>query len=463
MRRVKIVATIGPSTNSEESIESLVKAGVDVFRLNFSHGDHKTHRETIKIIREVSKKLNRYVAVLQDISGPKIRVGEIDGVLELKKGDKIKLVKKKMDEDPYCLTTSYPEILNYIRKGESVFFADGSIRTTVLDRGKDHVELIVENEGVLSSRKGINLPNSNLKISAITPKDEKDLEFGAKEGVDIVAVSFVNTKDDIIRARNILNSFGSNPWIIAKIETKKGFDNISEILNESDGLMVARGDLGIEVGIEKVPVIQKRLIKKANARAKPVIVATQMLLSMVNSPYPTRAEVSDIANALLDGADAVMLSDETTIGRYPIKAVETLVRVILETQNIYLFYKKYEAIDSDAIAASVADLCKGMRPKAVVSFTASGTTAKNIAKYRPDVPIYAVTHSEEVSRRLSLVWGVVPFKVMGVNGEPEEYIKRLRDVVTQEGIFNSGDKLILTMGSIIGRAGSTNMIRIMEV
>ena len=463
MRRVKIVATIGPSTNSEESIESLVKAGVDVFRLNFSHGDHETHRETIKVIREVSKRLNRYVAILQDISGPKIRVGEIDGVLELKKGDKIKLVKKKMDEDPYSLTTSYPEILNYIRKGESVFFADGSIRTTVLDRGKDHVELIVENEGVLSSRKGINLPNSNLKISAITPKDEKDLEFGAKEGVDIVAVSFVNTKDDIIRARNILNSFGSNPWIIAKIETKKGFDNISEILNESDGLMVARGDLGIEVGIEKVPVIQKRLIKKANARAKPVIVATQMLLSMVNSPYPTRAEVSDIANALLDGADAVMLSDETTIGRYPIKAVETLVRVILETQNIYLFYKKYEAIDSDAIAASVADLCKGMRPKAVVSFTASGTTAKNIAKYRPDVPIYAVTHSEEVSRRLSLVWGVVPFKVMGVNGEPEEYIKRLRDVVTQEGVFDRGDKLILTMGSIIGRAGSTNMIRIMEV
>jgi len=463
MRRVKIVATIGPSTNSEESIESLVKAGVDVFRLNFSHGDHETHKETIKVIREVSKRLNRYVAVLQDISGPKIRVGEIDGVLELKKGDRIKLVKKKTDEDPYSLTTSYPEILNYIRKGESVFFADGSIRTTVLDRGKDHVELIVENEGVLSSRKGINLPNSNLKISAITPKDEKDLEFGAKEGVDIVAVSFVNTRDDIIRARNILNSFGANPWIIAKIETKKGFDNISEILNESDGLMVARGDLGIEVGIEKVPVIQKRLIKKANARAKPVIVATQMLLSMVNSPYPTRAEVSDIANALLDGADAVMLSDETTIGRYPIKAVETLVRVILETQNIYLFYKKYEAIDSDAIAASVADLCKGMRPKAVVSFTASGTTAKNIAKYRPDVPIYAVTHSEEVSRRLSLVWGVVPFKVMGVNGEPEEYIKRLRDVVTQEGIFNSGDKLILTMGSIIGRAGSTNMIRIMEV
>lgn len=463
MKRVKIVATVGPSTNSKEAIESLIESGVDVFRLNFSHGDHKTHAETIRNIREVSEKLNRYTAILQDISGPKIRIGEIEGILELKKGDILKLSKEKTDSDPYTITISYPKIINNVKEKENVFFADGSIRTNVLKKHKDYVELVVENEGVLSSRKGINLPNSSLKISSITPKDERDLEFGAKEGVDVVAVSFVNTKNDIEKARKILNSYGANPWIIAKIETKEGVDNINEILNKSDGLMVARGDLGIEVGVEKVPVIQKKLIKKANSYAKPVIVATQMLLSMVNSPYPTRAEVSDIANALLDGADAVMLSDETTVGKYPLNAVKTLVKVILETQKIYLYYKKYEVFNNDAIAASVADLCKGIKPKAIISFTASGTTAKNIAKYRPDIPIYAVTHSRKVSRRLSLVWGIIPFKEIKDVNDPEQYIKRLREIITQKKAFEKNDKLILTMGSIIGKKGATNMIRIMEI
>ncbi|AEA33434.1 pyruvate kinase [Hippea maritima] len=463
MKRVKIVATVGPSTDSEEAIEELIKAGVDVFRLNFSHGDHDTHKKTIEAIRKCSKKLSKPTAILQDISGPKIRIGQINGVLELKKGDILILAKKKLNNDRYTVSVSHPEIVDFIKEGESVFFADGSIRTTALKKYRDYIELVVENEGVLSSRKGLNLPNSNIKISAITPKDERDLEFGAKEGVDVVAVSFVNSKEDILKAKEILKSYRASPKIVAKIETKKGVENIGEILSESDGLMVARGDLGIEVGLEKVPVIQKRLIKKANAHAKPVIVATQMLLSMVNSPYPTRAEVSDIANALLDGADAVMLSDETTIGKYPIKAVETLVRVILETQGIYLYYKKYDAYNDDAIAASVADLCKGMSPRAIISFTASGTTAKNIAKYRPDVPIYAITNSEDVLRWLSLVWGVEPFCVMKGVKDPETYIEKLKEIITQKNMFEKGDKLILTMGSIIGREGSTNMIRIFEV
>ncbi|WP_025270368.1 pyruvate kinase [Hippea sp. KM1] len=462
MKRVKIIATVGPSTNSKEAIEELIKAGVDVFRLNFSHGDHDTHRKTIRMIRECSRRLSKPVAILQDISGPKIRIGQIEGLLQLKKGDVLRLAKKDTG-DRYTVSVSHPEIIDFIKEGESVFFADGSIRTTALKKHRDYVELVVENEGVLSSKKGLNLPNSNLRISAITRKDEEDLAFGAGEGVDIVAVSFVNSKEDIIKAKDILNSYKANPWVIAKIETKRGVENIGEILNHSDGLMVARGDLGIEVGLEKVPVIQKRLIKKANAHAKPVIVATQMLLSMVNSPYPTRAEVSDIANALLDGADAVMLSDETTVGEYPIKAVEMLVRVIIETQKIYLYYKKYEAYDEDAIAASVADLCKGINPKAVISFTTSGTTAKNIAKYRPDVPIYAITNSEDVLRRLSIVWGVEPLCVMKGVKEPEVYIERLKEIIAQRQMFKESDKLILTMGSIIGREGSTNMIRVLEV
>ena len=327
MKKTKIVATLGPS--SIDKIEDLIKAGVDVFRLNFSHANHKTHKESIKKIRETAKKLNSKTAILQDISGPKIRIGEVDGLLELKKGDKIKLVKKH-PKNRYELTISYPEIIDHVNIGEYVFFADGSIRTKVIDKTKDALILEVKNDGVLSSRKGVNFPHSNLKISAITQKDKKDLIFGAKNGIDIVAISFVNNKEDILKAKNILKEYNASPWVIAKIETKKGVENLDEILEVADGVMVARGDLGIEVGVEKVPVIQKKIIRKANKLKKPVITATQMLLSMVNSPFPTRAEVSDVANAVMDGSDGVMLSDETTVGKYPVKAVEVLKKTIIE-------------------------------------------------------------------------------------------------------------------------------------
>jgi pyruvate kinase len=310
MKKVKIVATLGPS--SIDKVESMIKAGVDIFRLNFSHADHKTHKNSIKLIRETAKKLNSKTAILQDISGPKIRIGEINGFLELKRGDKIRLVKS-MPESVYDLTISYPEIIDQVNVGEYVFFADGSIRTKVIEKDSNSLTLEVKNEGVLSSRKGVNFPNSNLKISAITKKDEKDLIFGAKNGVDIVAISFVNSKKDILKAKTILKEHGATPWVIAKIETKQAVENLDEILEVADGVMVARGDLGIEVGIEKVPVIQKKIIRRANKLKKPVITATQMLLSMVNSPFPTRAEVSDVANAVMDGTDAVMLSDETTV------------------------------------------------------------------------------------------------------------------------------------------------------
>ena len=460
MKKTKIVATLGPATF--DKIEKLIKEGVDVFRLNFSHADHKTHKASIKKIREIAKKLNSKTAILQDISGPKIRIGEIDGVLELKKGDKIRLVKGK-PKSKYDLTLSYPEIIDHVKVGEYVFFADGSIRTKVIEKHPDYLVLEVKNSGVLSSRKGVNFPHSNLKISAITEKDKKDLVFGAKNGIDIVAISFVNNKNDILKAKEILNENGANPWVIAKIETKKAVDNLDEILEVSDGVMVARGDLGIEVGLEKVPVIQKKIIRRANKLKKPVITATQMLLSMVNSPFPTRAEVSDVANAVMDGSDAVMLSDETTVGKYPIKAVETLKKVIIETQSIYPYYKKYEIDDSDAIAASVADLCKGIEPKAIVSFTSSGTTVKSIAKYRPKPPIFAVTHSRETSRKLKMVWGVEEIIELPKIKNPEKLIEKFKEIAIRENLLNQGDKVIVTMGSIIGKEGTTNMIRIVEI
>ena len=460
MKKTKIVATLGPATF--DKIEEMIIMGVDVFRLNFSHANHKIHKESIKQIREIAKKLNSKTAILQDISGPKIRIGEIDGVLELKKGDKIRIVKKR-PKNKYDLTISYPEIIDQVNIGEYVFFADGSIRTKIIEKKPGYIVLEVKNDGVLSSRKGVNFPHSNLKISAITPKDKKDLIFGAKQGVDIVAISFVNTKDDILLAKKILNENNANPWIIAKIETKKAVENLDEILEVSDGVMVARGDLGIEVGVEKVPIIQKKIIRRANKLKKPVITATQMLLSMVNSPFPTRAEVSDVANAVMDGSDGVMLSDETTVGKYPLKAVEILKKVIIETQHIYPYYKKYEILDTDAIAASVSDLCKGIEPKAIVSFTSSGTTVRSIAKYRPKPPIIAVTHSRETSRKLKLVWGVEEIIELPKIKSPEKLIEKFKEFSIKENLLSKGDKIIVTMGSIVGKEGTTNMIRIVEI
>ncbi len=460
MKKAKIVATLGPS--SADKIEDMIKAGVDVFRLNFSHADHKTHKASIKKIRDIAKKLDSKTAILQDISGPKIRIGEINGFLELKRGDKIRLVKKN-PKSAYDLTISYPEIIDQVNVGEYVFFADGSIRTKVIEKTPEYLVLEVKNEGVLSSRKGVNFPHSNLKISAITPKDEKDLIFGAKNGVDIVAISFVNTKNDILKAKEILKKAGANPWVIAKIETKKAVENLDEILQVSDGVMVARGDLGIEVGIEKVPVIQKKIIRRANKLKKPVITATQMLLSMVNSPFPTRAEVSDVANAVMDGTDAVMLSDETTVGKYPIKAVETLVKIIKEIQSIYPYHKKYETDDDDAIALSVSDLAKAIEPKAIVSFTSSGTTVKSIAKYRPKSPIIAVTHSRDTSRKLKMVWGVEDIFEMPKIKDPEKLIHKFIDTAKKINKLQEGDRIIITMGSIVGREGTTNMIRVYDI
>lgn len=460
MKKAKIVATLGPS--SFDKIEDMIKAGVDVFRLNFSHADHKTHKQSIIKIRDIAKKLNSKTAILQDISGPKIRIGEINGILELKRGDKIRLVKKN-PKTIYDLTISYPEIIDDVKVGEYVFFADGSIRTKVIDKDKNSITLEVKNEGVLSSRKGVNFPHSDLKISAITPKDKKDLIFGARNHVDIVAISFVNNKDDVLKAKEILNQHNANPWVFAKIETKKGVENIDEILDIADGVMVARGDLGIEVGIEKVPIIQKKIIRRANKLKKPVITATQMLLSMVNSPFPTRAEVSDVANAVMDGSDAVMLSDETTVGKYPIKAVETLKKIIIETQQIYPYNKRYEIEDIDAIAASVSDLDKGINPKAIVCFTSSGTTVKSIAKYRPKSPIIAVTHSRETSRKLKVVWGVENIIEIPKIKNPEKLIGKFREIALRENILKEKDKIIITMGSIVGKEGTTNMIRIIEI
>ncbi len=462
MRKTKVVITIGPVTQSIEQITKLIQKGVDVFRLNFSHGDYETHANNIRNIRAVSLKLGKIVAILQDISGPKVRIGKIDGQLNLKRGDIIYLSKEE-NSNPKILDLSYPEIIDLVEVGEDVYFADGTIRSTIEKKSDNKLTLKLLNDGVLTSKKGVNFPHTKLGISAITPKDEKDLEFGAKHKVDIVALSFVQSADDIMKAKKILKKFKSNPMIVSKIEMSGAIKNLDEILKKSDGVMVARGDLGAELGVDRVPRLQKKIIKKANERNLPVITATQMLSSMVNAPFPTRAEVSDIANAVYDGTDAVMLSDETTTGKFPLESVDVLINSIIEAEEEYPYYKDFkpEKKSGEAIAHAAVELSHYLEKDALIAFTSSGFSAKSLAKYRPNTPIYAVSFSCETLRKLKVVWGIETIKIMQ-GKTPSELIYNFIIDAGKKGIIKENSKFIATMGDFTGKKGSTNLIRVLN-
>jgi pyruvate kinase len=462
MRKTKIVVTLGPVTANEEMVSKLILRGVNVFRLNFSHGDHEVHSESIKLIRSVCQKLNKDVAILQDISGPKVRIGEIDGVLELKKGDTIILAKEE-SEDTHTLKLSYPDIIDMVNVGEEVFFADGTLQSVVVDKDDNSLTLKLLNSGELTSRKGVNFPKTKLSISAITQKDEADIEFGAKNDIDIVALSFVQNKKDILKAKQIMARHNFEPFIVAKIETGEAINNLEEILEVSDGAMVARGDLGAEFGITKLPRIQKHIIQIANKMNKPVVTATQMLTSMKYNPFPTRAEVSDIANAVYDGTDAVMLSDETTVGKFPIQAVEVLHDTIKDVEKDYPYFKDYEPKDeSDAVSKSAVQLAKDLNKEALVPFTTSGTSALTLSKYRPKQNIYAVSHSIKTHRKLNLVWGVRPLFVMEPVKNPTRLLYNFVKKILDEKRVSADKRFIVTMGSSTGKKGSTNLIRILN-
>jgi len=463
MKKTKIVVTLGPATANKDSVKKLIMLGVDVFRLNFSHGDHNTHKENINLIRSASKELNKEVAILQDISGPKVRIGEIKGILELTPGDKLKLVKTKNDDNKKTLTLSYPQIIDMVKVGEDVYFADGILKTTVVNKDENSLTLKVCNRATLTSKKGVNFPDTKLQISAITKKDEQDLIFGAKEGVDIVALSFVQTKDDILKAKEILKSVNSNPFIVSKIEMGKAVENLDEILSVSDGVMVARGDLGAEFGVTKVPRIQKEIIKKANLLNKPVITATQMLTSMKEHPFPTRAEVSDIANAIIDGTDAVMLSDETTVGKFPLEAVEVLVDTIKNIEADYPYYKDFKECDlSEGIAKASTNLSKFDEISAIVVFTQSGSSAKTISKFRPKKPIYAIAHTIESFRVMNLFWGVKPLYILQNPNNPTKLLHNFVKEAVKKNFIKPNQNFVITMGSSTGKVGSTNLIRILS-
>jgi len=467
-KKTKILATVGPASDNVEILEGLINAGVNVFRLNFSHGSQEYHHKVLKHIRQAEDNLHKKVGILQDICGPKIRVGELTGDFELKENDRLIFVKKhikgeKIDNRSYKLSINQPKILDMLKVDEYIYLCDGNIKAKVI-KTADEVEAVVENDGVLSSQKGVNFPNTILNLEIITPKDEEDLKWGAKYGVDFVAVSFVQSEKDIKKVKKLLAKFESTAQVIAKIEKFDAVENIDKIIKVSDGVMVARGDLGIEVPYYKVPSIQKRIIRKANAASKPVITATQMLLSMTEKEVATRAEISDVANAVLDGTDVVMLSEESAIGRYPVNVVEVMSNTIVETEKVYPYNKfgRYKFLDdTDVISSATAMLATDLNVKALISLTSSGKSAKKIARYRTNKPIYAITHNEKIARSLTLVWGVEP--VMDIEEEGLNImLAKILNKAVKEKIIDLDSSYIVTAGYPTGVPGSMNFIRILK-
>ncbi len=401
--KIKIVATLGPSTNSKEKIKELIDIGVNVFRLNFSYGTYKEHKKTIETIKDIANKKEKIVGILQDICGPKIRIKGMKEPKEVKKGDILKMAKTPSNE---AFSLTYPKIIDDLKEGDEIFFADGTVQTKVIGKSQNEVVLEVLTPGRVMEGKGINFPNANIALHALTKKDIEDIKFGAKEGVDFVAVSFVSSKNDILEAKKILKENGSDAWVVAKIERKSALLNIDEIIEASDAVMVARGDLGAEAGLSKVPILQKEIIKKCNEKAKPVITATQMLTSMINSPFPTRAEVSDVTNAVFDGTDAVMLSDETAIGKYPKEALKTLVDTIKEAQNAYHYYQSYLPSQREAFPYAAAELSTILECDFISALSLSGYTLLHLCKFRPKKKIYLITPNKSLLNKTSLIWGV---------------------------------------------------------
>jgi len=468
-KRTKILATIGPASDSLEMIEQLMKAGVNVFRLNFSHGTHEYHYEVLQRIREAEKNTGLFVGVLQDISGPKIRVGNLEEPFELKSGDTVEFVKEdilgyKVSENNYKTCINQTKVLEQLEIGEHIYLYDGMISTEVIELSAESVTVKVHNNGILTSKKGVNFPNTHLGIDILTAKDRDDMLWGIKNDVDFMAISFVQDAQDMINARKIVDDNHGRVQLFAKIEKFDAIENIDAILKESDGLMVARGDLGIEVPFYEVPSLQKMLIKKANEASKPVITATQMLLSMTTQDRATRAEISDIANAVLDGTDAVMLSEESAVGHKPILAVKTMMQAIQGAEKNYPFNKVsvFEAEDAtDSINSSAVKLCEDIDGWGLIGLTASGSSVRKLSRYRPRRDIYAVVHDEKTARFLTICWGVVPAFMV-----KKESLGQMMSDVINEGLKRKvlylDKSYILTAGDPVGVEGSTNMIRILR-
>ena len=470
MRKTKIVCTIGPASQSPEMVEKLIEAGMNVARLNFSHGTHEDYAVKIATIRDAAAKLNKPVGILLDTKGPEIRTHDMEnGELHLVTGQVIDISMKQVLGNEKMFSVTYEQLIEDVDQNNIILLDDGLIELRVLAKDVENgiIHTIVENAGVLKNKKGVNVPGVSIKLPGITEKDAQDILFGIEQGVDFIAASFVRTAKDVLQIRELLEqNGGSHIQIIPKIENQEGVDNIDTIIEVSDGLMVARGDLGVEIPAEEVPLVQKSLIKKCNQVGKPVITATQMLDSMQRNPRPTRAEASDVANAIMDGTDAIMLSGETAAGIYPIESVRTMDKIATRTEASLNYRaivsarsREKEANMTEAISQAVAYTSINLGVKAVLAPTESGNTAKMIAKYRPGVPIIAVTGSEKTAHILTLVWGVNPVVTQRVK-TTDEILELAVDASLKSGHVDHGDVVVITAGVPVGEAGTTNLMKV---
>ncbi len=467
MNRTKIVCTIGPASRDPELLGRLMQAGMNVARLNFSHGTLEEHAAVIADLRRVAEELGKPVAILQDIAGPKIRTGPIaEGEVVLIEGAKIILTARDVPGDADLVGLTYKELPRSVRAGDHLMLADGLLELAVEQVAADDIHCTVVSGGPLTSHKGINLPGRSINAPILTEKDERDLAFGLEQSVDYVALSFVRTAHDIQTVRNLVEKHGSRVALIAKIEKHEALDNIDEIVPLIDGLMVARGDLGVEIPIEQVPRAQKMLIEKANEAAIPVITATQMLVSMVNNPRPTRAEVTDVANAILDGTDAIMLSEETAIGKHPVAAVEVMTKVAADMEEMFPYdewTRKYEECAKlsfeEAVAHAACAMADDIGAAAIITCTQSGSTTLNVAKYRPKQMLLAMTPDTETRRRLALVWGAVSEVITS----EDNALLIERNAITaalQAGHIKPGQPVVITAGIPFHVRGTTNLIKV---
>jgi pyruvate kinase len=464
-RKTKIIATLGPSSAAPEMIGRLMDTGVDVFRLNFSHGTNAEKETIIATVRSLAEHRGKPVGVLADLQGPKIRTGRMEnGAIPLAKGERLEITTDDILGRPGCISTVYKALPRDVKPGSRILLDDGLIELRVQEVAGNDVICTVVTGGLLKDLKGINLPGVDVSSPSLTAKDRVDLEFCLAQGVDYIALSFVRKSVDVEELKQIIYEHGLNTPVVAKIEKPEALRNFKSILKVTDAVMVARGDLGVEIEAERVPLIQKKIIQACNAAGKPVITATQMLESMIGNPRPTRAETSDVANAILDGTDAVMLSGETASGRYPTEAVRTMAKVALDVERSRLVLLATSIARhshnniADAVAESACHAATNLKAKAVVVFTQSGSTAALIAKYRPPLPILAFTPSIDIRRRLALYWGVQTFSVGSMAGTDEQ-IQAVENTLLSVG-FRKGDLIVITMGVPIEARGSTNLMKV---
>jgi pyruvate kinase len=463
-RRTKIVATVGPATLEPEILRQLITAGATTLRINFSHGTQQDHQRAIRLIRQTAFELDQPVGILQDLQGPKIRLGKFAaGKIVLKKGDRYILTSRQVECNQEIGCISYQKLAEEVPENATILLDDGKVEMQVesIDKSNQDLHCRVVVGGALSSNKGVNFPGVCLSVKALTQKDREDLMFGLDQGVDWIALSFVRNPQDILEIKDLIASAGKSIPVIAKIEKHEAIEQMDAILSLCDGVMVARGDLGVELPAEDVPILQKRLIATANRLGIPIITATQMLDSMVNNPRPTRAEVSDVANAILDGTDAVMLSNETAVGSYPVEAVETMATIAcrIEQEQGTNKLKRTKRSITHAISAAVGEIASQLDAAAIMTLTKTGATARNVSKFRPKTPIFAITPHVYVSRRLQLVWGVRPLLVLDLSSATQTFQAAI-NVAQEKNWLAAGDLVVMTAGTLQGVAGSTDLIKV---